>query len=147
MSPVSDDDLSWLLEILESEDLLELEVEEGDWRVRVSRASPAAGGGAERAGAAAAGVAGPDLPSDVVPVLSPMAGVFYRAPSPESPPYVEPGSQVERGDVVGLIEAMKIFNEDESPVSGRVVKILVENQASVQADQVLLLVRVGEEGV
>jgi acetyl-CoA carboxylase biotin carboxyl carrier protein len=148
MSPVSDDDISWLLDTLEQEDLLELEVEEEGRKVRVAKGAPpaVAAAPAEMLGAAAPPSAGAaqELPSDTVPVLSPMAGIFYRAPSPESPPYVEVGSHVERGDVVGLIEAMKIFNEIEAPVSGRVAKVLVQNQDGVQTDQRLMLLEVGD---
>lgn len=149
MSPLADDDIDWLLQILESEDLLEIEVEEGGTRLRVSRSAPpaltlAAAPAPQPAAGLAPQPAAQELPSDVVPVLSPMAGTFYRSPSPESPAYADVGTHVERGDVVGLIEAMKIFNEIEAPVAGTVVRILVENQASVQADQRLLLLRVGD---
>lgn len=143
MSPVSDDDLAWLLQLLEAEGLVEVEVEEGDWAVRVSRAvavapqTPAAA-----AAPAEIAPAGEELAHDLMPILSPITGTFYESPSPESPAYVEEGSQVERGGVVGLIEAMKVYNEVESPVAGTVVKVLVENKQNVQADQRLMLVRV-----
>lgn len=84
------------------------------------------------------------LPADIVPLLAPMNGVFYRAPSPDAPPYVEEGDVVERGQVVGLIEAMKVFSEIESPVNGVIVRIVVSNQQSVKADERLMLVRVGQ---
>ncbi|MBC7287713.1 MAG: biotin carboxyl carrier domain-containing protein [Armatimonadetes bacterium] len=137
-----DDDIAWLLRLLESEDLVEIEYEEPEFHARVSRLAAAHAAPAPMAAAPDAGPA--PLPEDVVPVLAPMSGVFYRAPSPESPPYVEEGSQVERGDVIGLIEAMKLFNEIEAPVSGTVVEILVKNGESVAANQRLMLIRVGE---
>jgi len=147
MSSVSDDDLSWLLNLLDSEDLLEIEVGEKDWSVRVSRGVlPAPTTHSQPVDLAASGAldaSSQELPEDIVPLLAPMTGTFYRAPSPDSPPYVEEGSRVERGDVVGLIEAMKIFNELETPVSGQVTKILVENGENVQADQRLMLIKVG----
>ncbi|MCX7598187.1 MAG: acetyl-CoA carboxylase [Armatimonadetes bacterium] len=145
MSSFSDDDLTWLLGLLESEDLLEIEVGEADWSVRVSRASgpTALGYVFPPDSVASVDAQAQELPQDVVPLLAPMMGTFYRGPSPESPPYVEEGGHVERGDVVGLIEAMKVFNEIEAPVSGQVLKILVHNGESVQADQRLMLIRVG----
>ena len=136
------DDIAWLLKLLESEDLVEIEVEDANGLIRVSRAQAAAPI-SPAAAAAPAQPAGPDpLPEDIVPVLAPMTGVFYRAPSPDSPPYVEEGSQVERGDVLGLIEAMKVFNEIEAPASGTVVEILAEDGQSVEANQRLMLIRV-----
>lgn len=144
MDSFSDDDLCWLLSLLETEDLLEIEVGATDWSVRVSRAVVAAtvGHSSPAELAAAAETTPHDLPEDVVPLLAPMTGTFYRAASPESPPYVEEGSHVERGDVVGLIEAMKVFNEIEASVGGQVLKILVRNGENVQADQRLMLIRV-----
>jgi acetyl-CoA carboxylase biotin carboxyl carrier protein len=69
-----------------------------------------------------------------------MVGTFYRSPSPDKPPYVEVGSHVKKGDVVCIIEAMKLFNEIESEVSGTIVKVMVENESPVEYDQVLFLV-------
>jgi acetyl-CoA carboxylase biotin carboxyl carrier protein len=142
MSPVSDDDIAWLLQLLEAEGLVEVEVEEDDWGVRVSRAVAVVPEAPVAAAPVAAAPSGDELAHDVVPILSPITGTFYSAPSPESPAYVEEGSQVERGGVVGLIEAMKVFNEVEAPVAGTVVKLLVDNKQNVQADQRLMLVRV-----
>lgn len=145
MCSFSDDDLCWLLSLLDSEDLLEIEVGTGDWSIRVSRAAPpvTAPHSLPTDLAVAADAPSQELPPDVVPLLAPMTGTFYRAPSPELPPYVEEGCYVERGDVVGLIEAMKVFNEIEAPVSGQVLKILVHNGENVQADQRLMLFKVG----
>jgi acetyl-CoA carboxylase biotin carboxyl carrier protein len=69
-----------------------------------------------------------------------MVGTFYRAPSPEAPPYVDVGSQVGTGSVLCIIEAMKLMNELESDVKGTVVKILVENAEPVEYGQVLFLI-------
>jgi biotin carboxyl carrier protein len=141
MSPVSDDDLSWILQLLDTEGLVEVEVEEEDWRVRVSRAV-AVVAEAPCAAAAVEPAAGEEFGPNVVPILCPITGTYYSAPSPESSPYAEEGGQVERNGVVGLIEAMKVFNEVESPVGGTIVKILVENKQNVLADQRIMLVRV-----
>ena len=71
---------------------------------------------------------------------SPMIGTFYRAGSPESPPFAKVGDQISKGQVLGIIEAMKLFNEIESEVDGKVVKILVENAQPVEYDQPLFLI-------
>lgn len=73
-------------------------------------------------------------------ITAPMVGTFYRRPSPDSRPYVEVGDHVEKGQVVCLIEAMKLFNEVKSDVSGVVRKILVEDASPVEFGQVLFLI-------
>jgi len=69
-----------------------------------------------------------------------MIGTFYRSSNPETPSFVEVGDEVREGKVVCIIEAMKLFNEIESEVSGRIVKVLVENATPVEYDQPLFLV-------
>ena len=69
-----------------------------------------------------------------------MIGTFYRSATPDSPLFVEPGDSISEGKVVCIIEAMKLFNEIESEVSGRIVKVLVENATPVEYDQPLFLV-------
>ena len=69
-----------------------------------------------------------------------MIGTFYRSSNPDSPPFVSVGDKVSKGQVVCIIEAMKLFNEIESEVSGRVVKILVDDASPVEYDQPLFLV-------
>jgi len=78
--------------------------------------------------------------ADLVEIKSPMIGTFYRSPNPESPSFVEVGSTVKAGDPVCIIEAMKLFNEIESEVSGKIVKVLVDNSQPVEYDQPLFLV-------
>ena len=73
-------------------------------------------------------------------VKSPMVGTFYRSSSPEKPPYAEVGSSIKKGDVVCIIEAIKLFNEIESEVTGKIVKVVVDNAQPVEYDQVLFLV-------
>lgn len=73
-------------------------------------------------------------------VKSPMVGTFYRSANPEKPPFVEIGQKVKKGDVVCIIEAMKLFNEIESEVSGTIVKVMIDNAQPVEYDQVLFLV-------
>jgi acetyl-CoA carboxylase biotin carboxyl carrier protein len=82
---------------------------------------------------------------ELVRVLSPLTGVFYLTPSPNAPPYVQEGSFVERDQVVGLVEAMKTFNEVRAETSGTVVRILVQSGELVQVNQPLMLIRPGGE--
>lgn len=73
-------------------------------------------------------------------IRSPIVGTFYRSPSPDKPPYVKPGDVIKAGDVVCIVEAMKLFNEIESEYSGTVVKVMVEDASPVEFDQVLFLI-------
>lgn len=73
-------------------------------------------------------------------IKSPMIGTFYRAPKPDAPNFVNVGDEIKVGQVVCIIEAMKLFNEIESEVAGRIVKVLVENASPVEYDQPLFLV-------
>jgi acetyl-CoA carboxylase biotin carboxyl carrier protein len=76
-------------------------------------------------------------------ILSPLPGIFYRRPAPDKPPYKDTGDQVAAGDVVGLIEVMKQFSEVHADAGGRVVRFLVENEASVESGQALVLIETG----
>jgi len=75
-----------------------------------------------------------------VVIKSPIIGTFYRKPSPDKPSFVEVGQKVSKGDVICVIEAMKLFNEIESDFSGEIVKILVDDQSPVEFDQPLFLI-------
>jgi acetyl-CoA carboxylase biotin carboxyl carrier protein len=81
-----------------------------------------------------------DENSKYITVKSPIIGTFYRKPSPDKPMFVEVGSSIAKGDVLCVIEAMKLFNEIESEVSGKIVKILVDDSSPVEFDQPLFLV-------
>jgi len=74
-----------------------------------------------------------------VPIESPMTGMFYRGPSPSEPPYVEEGDLVYEGQTIGLIEAMKVFNEIPAPMTGVVRRIVAQNASLVQQGEVLML--------
>jgi len=100
-------------------------------------AAPAA---AAPAAAAPAAEAPADDDSNYITVKSPMIGTFYRSASPEADAFVKVGDEVKPGDVVCIIEAMKLFNEIESEVSGKIVKVLVDDQTPVEYDQPLFLV-------
>ena len=78
--------------------------------------------------------------SNYITIKSPMIGTFYRSSSPDKPAFVEVGDEIKQGQVLCIIEAMKLFNEIESEFSGRIVKILVENASPVEFDQPLFLV-------
>jgi acetyl-CoA carboxylase biotin carboxyl carrier protein len=78
--------------------------------------------------------------SRLIPIKSPMVGTFYRAPAPDADPYVREGDRVEKGQVVCIVEAMKLMNEIESEVNGIVKKILVENAKPVEFNQDLFLI-------
>lgn len=77
---------------------------------------------------------------NLVTIKSPMIGTFYRSPSPDKPMFVEIGDEVQPGKVVCIVEAMKLFNEIESEVKGRIVKVLVEDKSPVEYDQPLFVV-------
>ena len=78
--------------------------------------------------------------SKYITIKSPMIGTFYRAPSPDKPPFVNVGDSIAEGDVVCIIEAMKLFNEIEAEVTGKIVKVLVDDSTPVEYDQPLFLV-------
>ncbi|RKE98757.1 acetyl-CoA carboxylase biotin carboxyl carrier protein [Ichthyenterobacterium magnum] len=81
-----------------------------------------------------------DNDSKYITIKSPIIGTFYRKPSPDKPVFVEVGTSINEGDVLCVIEAMKLFNEIESEVSGKIVKILVDDSSPVEFDQPLFLV-------
>jgi acetyl-CoA carboxylase biotin carboxyl carrier protein len=129
-----------LLERLANDEVSELEVKRGGVRVRVAKdvARPVATAPGVAATLPAAAVV-PAVPAKELPtVQAPLTGIFYRASSPQTEPFVQVGSSVESGDVIGLIEAMKLFNEIRSTASGRVRRIFAENGQLVRAHQPLL---------
>jgi len=97
----------------------------------VAAAAPASAPKAEKPAAAG---------KKTVDVKSPMIGTFYRTANPDSPPFVSVGDKITKGQTVCIIEAMKLFNEIESEVSGTIVKAMVENSSPVEYDQVLFVV-------
>ena len=129
-----------LLERLANDEVSELEVKRGGVRVRVAK-----NGGRVAASAFPATVvphAAPAIPAAPVKELptvnAPLTGIFYRASSPQTDAFVQVGSNVESGQVIGLIEAMKLFNEIRSTQAGRVRRIFAENGQLVRAHQPLL---------
>ena len=104
----------------------------------MQQAMPVATPVAESAPSAPAPAASDD--SKYVTIKSPIIGTFYRKPSPDKPVFVEVGTDVKEGDVLCVIEAMKLFNEIESEISGKIVKVLVDDSSPVEFDQPLFLV-------
>jgi acetyl-CoA carboxylase biotin carboxyl carrier protein len=134
-----------LIELLEESNLAELEIREGEASVRISRYGPAAAAPAAPvpaptpASAAPAEAQAQALPEGHV-VHSPMVGTFYQAPSPGSSPFVQIGQEVQPGDVLCIIEAMKMLNQIESDVAGTVKAILGENGQPVEYGQPLFVI-------
>ncbi len=104
--------------------------------VAISAATPATAA----APAPAAAPAAAEPKGNTIEVRSPMIGTFYRSPAPDKPSFVEVGQTIKAGDTVCVIEAMKLFNEIESEVSGTIVKVLVNDSTPVEYDQPLFLV-------
>jgi len=143
-----------LLQIMREENLAEIEVRRWFTTIRLRRpgaetiaaiapAPAAASGGAGAPGGAnAASEASPsEAPSkNLVAIRSPMVGTFYRSPAPDADPYIEVNSPVDVGQTVCIVEAMKLMNEIESDVRGRIHQVLVENATPVEYGQVLFLV-------
>ncbi len=132
--------------ILDELRLTEAEVTVGDMRVRVQRAAAPVMSAPPAAAPAPAGTVATEpvviveRPSSMVTVEAPMVGTFYRASSPTTDPYVREGDVVKEGQIVCIIEAMKLMNEIEAKAAGRVVKILVENGQAVEYGQPLFLI-------
>jgi acetyl-CoA carboxylase biotin carboxyl carrier protein len=132
-----------LLQRLAAEDVQQLEIRRGGLRVKVSKNGPPAAVPAQAAPAPASGgvtVTGPDQQTkgELPTVNAPLTGVFYRSPTPQAPPFVQIGAVVNKGDVIALIEAMKLFNEIRSTAGGKVKRIFAENGQLVRAHQPLL---------
>ena len=124
-------------------DLAELTVESEGLKVSVKRGVPAPGPVPARA--AANPVREEPAPPETAhnhfqPITAPMVGTFYRAPNPDAPPFVEEGDEVHPGQTVCIIEAMKLFNEIQAEVGGRVAQVLAENGTPVEYGQPLFLI-------
>lgn len=144
-----------LVKMVNKSNITELSIEEKDFKItikqneeRVVAAAPApvyqqpAVVQAPAPVSAAASAAAPQKQEadNLITIKSPMIGTFYRKPAPGKPNFVEEGDEVRSGKVVCVIEAMKLFNEIESEVNGRIVKILVEDSSPVEYDQPLFMI-------
>ena len=152
-------ELKELIEFLIEKDITEFELERGDVRIRIKRGAPeAAHTPADRIitvhpapappsgpSAAAAPPVPPPEPTHVEEALhivhSPIVGTYYESPSPGSPPFVKPGDHVEVGQVLCIVEAMKLMNEIEADVAGEIVKMLVKNGQPIEYGQDLFAIR------
>lgn len=122
--------------------LAEIEVEADGTRIRVVREHAPAAGAAPRVEASTtplAQAAVAESTAHLVPVEAPMVGTFYRAPKPDASPFVSEGDVVKEGQVLCIVEAMKLMNEIEAKAAGRIVKILVDNGQPVEFGQSLFL--------
>ena len=163
-----------LLRFVSKSDLTEVELEQGDFKLKIKRkgigegveyvqlpvapaapvyAAPVALPAHAASSAEPAGDALPAAPKAPEPapaganlhtVKSPMIGTFYRSPGPDKPVFVNVGDSITAGQTICIVEAMKLFNEIESEVSGRIVKILVENAQPVEYDQPLFVVELSK---
>lgn len=135
-----------LINLVEKHDIQELEVQEGELKVCITKS---------KAQEFTSTTIQPSVPlkqetppvleerketSNFIAIKSPMVGTFYRTPAPGAPPYVEVGDTVSLGKIVCIIEAMKVMNEIEAEVSGRIAKVLVENEKPVEFGQELFIV-------
>jgi acetyl-CoA carboxylase biotin carboxyl carrier protein len=151
-----------LAEVLRRHDLSELEVEEGGVRIYVRRGggdgvpavqyathAPAPTAHPVHAPAAPTGAPSSSGPStdtsdgNVAYVTSPFVGTFYRSPSPDTSPFVDVGTRIKKGQVLCIVEAMKLMNEIESEIEGSIVQILVENGQAVEYGEPLFKIKVG----
>jgi acetyl-CoA carboxylase biotin carboxyl carrier protein len=150
-------DIQKLIDFIANSGLDEVNIETSELKLKVKRhasapvsvaAAPAPAPVAAPAPVVAAPVSAPPVAaapaptpeSNLITIKSPMIGTFYRASSPETPSLVNVGDEISVGKPLCIIEAMKLFNEIESEVSGRIVKVLVENATPVEFDQPLFLV-------
>jgi acetyl-CoA carboxylase biotin carboxyl carrier protein len=156
-------ELKELIDFLIEKDITEFELERGDVKVRIKRGTPelASPSPAERiitvhtpssplpqvqapptapAPAAPAPAAAP-VQEDLHMVRSPIVGTYYESPSPGSPPFVKPGDMVEVGQIICIVEAMKLMNEIEADASGEIVKMLVANGQPIEYGQELFAIR------
>ncbi len=157
-------DLRELIEFLKEYQVAEFDLDRGDMKIRLKFAQPATAAGiadiaklvtaAPVVQAAAAPAAAPAAQQAAAPpaadpdanlhiVKSPIVGTFYGSPSPGAPPFVSPGDHVEKGQVICIVEAMKLMNEIEADASGEVVKCLITNGQPIEFGQPLFSIRVG----
>jgi acetyl-CoA carboxylase biotin carboxyl carrier protein len=161
-------ELKELVEFLIEKDIAEFELERGDVKVRIKRGAPASSASAVQDGrffavhsapppameiasvpvqasaapvAAAPPKAEPVKEEELSMVRSPIVGTFYESPSPGSPPFVKPGDKIEIGQLLCIVEAMKLMNEIESDVAGELVKKLVGNGQPIEYGQELFAIR------
>jgi acetyl-CoA carboxylase biotin carboxyl carrier protein len=149
---VKPNEIRELIELISRSSFKTFELEREGFRLRLVKADAVASGApvpaatapaisVETAPEAAAAETAPPVEPGLYEVNSPIVGTFYAAPSPEAPPYVEVGSRVRKGQVLCIVEAMKVMNEIESEVDGELVEILVKNGQPVEFGEVMFRLR------
>jgi oxaloacetate decarboxylase alpha subunit len=141
-------ELEKIIKLIEDKNITEFALEEEGRKIHIKRGLPLSQTPSPQISQMPPPPSSPSPPpqpkektEELLPITSPMVGTFYRAPTPESEPFVEVGSRVEVGSVVCIIEAMKLMNEIKSEYKGEIVKILVENGQSVEYGQELFLIK------
>jgi len=130
-----------LIEMLQESDLMEIEVKEGEESVRIARGGQMIGHSSQLSPPIIETVASPIATETLgASITSPIVGTFYRKPAPDKPAFIEVGDHVNVGDVVCIIEAMKMMNEIKSEFSGTVTAIKVDDGEPVEFDQQLIIV-------
>ena len=146
-----------LIKLVETSNIGELELQEEGFQIRISKGSSAMASPQvvnlpapppvqsqpqqmEKAAPEAKADSDPVLPDNVIEILSPMVGTFYRSPAPDAEPYIKEGDSIQPGKILCIVEAMKLMNEIEAEISGKIVKILVENAQPVEFNQPLFLI-------
>jgi acetyl-CoA carboxylase biotin carboxyl carrier protein len=146
------DDLNTILDLVKAHDLAELELEDGTFRLRVKRGGPHVVTHVVPAAApvpppvpppapAAAAAGAPEEGAELAIVKSPIVGTFYRSAEPGAAPFASVGDQVKKGQVLCIIEAMKLMNEIDSEYDGEIVSIYVENGQPVQYGERIFAIR------
>jgi acetyl-CoA carboxylase biotin carboxyl carrier protein len=158
LNPEDIQDLKQLIEFLKENQVAEFELDRGDLRVKLRFDQPHGSAGlldaagllanaraastqGETAGAAASTAAEPDPDAGLHMVKSPIVGTYYGSPSPGAPPFVSPGEHVDKGQVICIVEAMKLMNEIESDAEGEIVKCFCSNGQPIEFGQPLFSIR------
>ncbi|HBK54255.1 MAG TPA: acetyl-CoA carboxylase biotin carboxyl carrier protein [Syntrophomonas wolfei] len=139
------DEIRELMLLMDQSSISELEVQNDNYRLSLRKGN---GSAVDKAAAAAPVNLPPALSSErvglerdnITEVLAPMVGTFYAAPSPDSPPYVQPGEHVGPGQTLCILEAMKLMNEIKTEFAGTIIEIMVDNAEAVEYGQVLFLI-------
>lgn len=144
-------DIEQILKVLKQSDIVDFELVQGGTRIRLSRGTPAvASAGGTFASPVTTvmipsegvvGAAAAEAESSLVKVISPMVGTFYRKPSPDAEPFAREGDRVTKGQTLCILEAMKLMNEIDAPVSGVLSKILVGDSQVAEFGEVLMLIQ------
>lgn len=145
-------DIKALIALMRENGLVELEVEDKKGKIRLVRTAeigsqpaprPTARQAAARAPSSAPANPALELADNQTLLRSPMVGTFYRSPSPDAPPFVQEGDMVQKGQPLCIVEAMKMMNEIEAEIGGKLIKILCENGQPVEYGQPLMIIEAG----